>query len=126
MTHFKLIHQLERDIRNQVLIDSLKRLNRKQRTMVYLRRHALPIAAKFFPVLAPIAKGVSAIVAFPLHALHSAETEFHKLAADAASVKAQAVQVALEAEKAAHASTAATLVKVALTPDLPANTITTP
>jgi hypothetical protein len=45
MTHSKLIHQLERDIRNQVLIDSLKRLNRKQRTMVYFRRHALPIAA---------------------------------------------------------------------------------
>ena len=88
--------------------------------------HLLPIAAKFFPALAPIAKGVSAVVAFPLHALHSAETEYHKLAADAASVKAQAAQVALEAEKAAHAATAATLVKVALTPDLPANTITTP
>ena len=88
--------------------------------------HALPIAAKFFPVLAPIAKGVSAIVAFPLHALHSAETEYHKLAASAASVKAEVTQAALEAEKAAHASTAATLVKVALTPDLPANTLTTP
>lgn len=57
MTHFKLLQQLERDIRNQVLIDSLKRLpptplqgsgatgNRKEKPMNYLRRHALPIAA---------------------------------------------------------------------------------
>ena len=53
----KLLSELERDIRNQVLIDSLKRLpptplqgsgatsNRKEKPMNYLRRHALPIAA---------------------------------------------------------------------------------
>jgi hypothetical protein len=47
MTHFKLIHQLERDIRNQVLIDSLKRLNRKQKIMVHLNRNGLRYAFGF-------------------------------------------------------------------------------
>jgi hypothetical protein len=47
MTHFKLIQQLERDIRNQVLIDSLKRLNRKQKIMVHLNRNSLRYAFGF-------------------------------------------------------------------------------
>lgn len=45
MTRFKLLEQLERDIRNQVLIDSFKRLNRKQRTMVFIRRNFAAITA---------------------------------------------------------------------------------
>jgi hypothetical protein len=78
--------------------------------------HVLPIAAKFFPALAPLAKGISAVAAFPLHALHSAETEYHKLAADAANAKLAVTQAALTAEQAAHAATSATLVKVATSP----------
>jgi hypothetical protein len=39
----KLFAALERDIRNQVVIDSLKRLNRKQKLMVQIHRHALHI-----------------------------------------------------------------------------------
>jgi hypothetical protein len=46
MTH-KLIDTLERDIRNQVLIDNLKRLNRKQKIMVHLNRNGLIYAFGF-------------------------------------------------------------------------------
>lgn len=35
----KLLDQLERDLRNQVLIDQMKRLNRKGKLMVYINRH---------------------------------------------------------------------------------------
>lgn len=41
----KLFDQLERDIRNQVVIDSFKRLNRKQKIMVQLRKHPFEYAA---------------------------------------------------------------------------------
>lgn len=85
--------------------------------------HVLPIAAKFFPVLAPFAKGVAAVAAFPLHVLHSAEAEVAKVEAAAASAKLAvtnaalvAGQAALAAEQAAHAQTSATLIKVATTP----------
>ena len=47
MTHTNLIQQLERDIRNQVLVDNLKRLNRKQKLMVHLHRNAFPYAFVF-------------------------------------------------------------------------------
>lgn len=39
MTHFKLLAELERDIRNQVVISQMLRLNRRQKLMVSLRRH---------------------------------------------------------------------------------------
>jgi hypothetical protein len=38
VTHFKLLAELERDIRNQVIIDQMKRLNRKQKLMVFANR----------------------------------------------------------------------------------------
>jgi hypothetical protein len=41
----KLLEQIERDIRNQVLFDQMKRLNRRQRLMVFLRRNSLVLAA---------------------------------------------------------------------------------
>ena len=45
MTHklIELIEQLERDIRNQVVIDSLKRLTRKQSIMIFIRRRRLTL-----------------------------------------------------------------------------------
>jgi hypothetical protein len=81
--------------------------------LFFLIFHFLPILAKFFPMLAPIAKGLSAVVAFPLHALHSAEAELAKLEAAAATAKATASAAALVTEQAAHASTTAALVKIA-------------
>lgn len=45
MTHFKLLAELERDIRNQVTINNMLRLNRKQKLMVQLRKHPLEYAA---------------------------------------------------------------------------------
>ena len=51
MTHFKLIAELERDIRNQVVIDRMKRLNRPQRAQVFLIRNRLPA---IFLVLAAV------------------------------------------------------------------------
>ena len=51
MTHFKLLTHLERDIRNQVIIDQMKRLNRRQRLMVTLRRNALNLAAAVLGLL---------------------------------------------------------------------------
>lgn len=44
MTHFKLIDELERDIRNQVLIDNMLRLNRRQKLMVLAKRFNYPLA----------------------------------------------------------------------------------
>lgn len=49
MSHFKLLAEkllaeLERDIRNQVLIDQMKRLNRKQKLMIYVRTHIRQLA----------------------------------------------------------------------------------
>lgn len=43
MTHFKLLAELERDIRNQAVIDRMKQLTPKGKIMVQLRRY--PIAA---------------------------------------------------------------------------------
>lgn len=45
MTHFKLLAELERDIRNQVTINNMLRLNRKQKFMVQLRKYPLEYAA---------------------------------------------------------------------------------
>jgi len=47
MTHFKLIEQLECDIRNQVVIDQLKRLNRRHKLMVHIQRNAWRIVIGF-------------------------------------------------------------------------------
>lgn len=47
MTHFKLLAELERDIRNQVRFNNMLRLNRRQRIMVQLQR-----ATRFNYVLA--------------------------------------------------------------------------
>lgn len=44
MPHFKLIEQLERDIRNQVVIDQMKRLDWKQKLWVYVNRHPIELA----------------------------------------------------------------------------------
>jgi hypothetical protein len=41
----KLLGAIERDIRNQVLFDRMKRLNRRQRLMVFLRRNKIPLIA---------------------------------------------------------------------------------
>ncbi len=51
MTRFKLIAELERDIRNQVVIDLMKRLSRMQRMKVFLIRNRLLL---FFLVLAAV------------------------------------------------------------------------
>jgi len=51
MTRFKLIAELERDIRNQVVIDLMKRLSRMQRMKVFLIRNRLFL---FFLVLAAV------------------------------------------------------------------------
>ncbi len=51
MTHFKLIAELERDIRNQVVIDRMKRLSRLARLKVFLIRNRLLI---FFSALATV------------------------------------------------------------------------
>jgi hypothetical protein len=40
----KIASTIERDIRNQVVIDKLKRLNRKQKLMVYARTHIRQLA----------------------------------------------------------------------------------
>jgi hypothetical protein len=39
MTHFKLLAQIDRDLKNQVLFDSLKRPTRRTRLMIHLRDH---------------------------------------------------------------------------------------
>jgi hypothetical protein len=46
LTH-KLVTQLERDIRNQVRINAMLGLNRRQRLMVYARRNTLNLAFLF-------------------------------------------------------------------------------
>lgn len=69
----------------------------------------LPILGKAFPALAPIAKGLHAVFAYPAHALHAAELSISKAAHAATEIK-------LAAETAAHASTQATLIKVATSP----------
>jgi len=51
VTHFKLIAELERDIRNQVLIDRMKRLSRPRRAQVFLIRNRIPL---FFLSLATV------------------------------------------------------------------------
>ena len=51
MSHFKLIAELERDIRNQVLIDRMKRLSRPRRAQVFLIRNRI---ALFFLSLATV------------------------------------------------------------------------
>ena len=47
MSHFRLIAELERDIRNQVVIDNLKRLNRRQKIMVFVTRNGWRIVIGF-------------------------------------------------------------------------------
>jgi hypothetical protein len=44
MTHFKSTDELERDIRNQVLFDSMRRLNRRQKLMILAKRFNYPLA----------------------------------------------------------------------------------
>jgi len=51
VTHFKLIAELERDIRNQVVIDRMRRLSRLRRAQVFLIRNRLPA---IFLVLATV------------------------------------------------------------------------
>ena len=51
MTHFKLIAELERDIRNQVVIDRMRRLSRLRRAQVFLIRNRIPL---FFLSLATV------------------------------------------------------------------------
>jgi len=51
VTHFKLIAELERDIRNQVVIDQMKRLSRLARLKIFMSRHRLSL---FFLALAMI------------------------------------------------------------------------
>jgi hypothetical protein len=51
VTHFKLIAELERDIRNQVVIDQMKRLSRPAHCKVFLIRHRLLL---FFSALATV------------------------------------------------------------------------
>jgi len=43
VSHFKLIAELERDIRNQVVIDQMKRLSFSSRIKILLLRHRLPL-----------------------------------------------------------------------------------
>jgi len=43
VSHFKLIAELERDIRNQVVIDQMKRLSIGSRLKILLIRHRLPL-----------------------------------------------------------------------------------
>ena len=43
MSHFKLIAELERDIRNQVVIDQMKRLTPGVKCMIFARRYRLPL-----------------------------------------------------------------------------------
>ena len=78
--------------------------------LFFLVFHVLPALAKFYPPLAPFAKALSGLVAFPLHALHAAETA----AADAAHAVTQAslatTQAQLASVQAAHAATQAALV----------------
>lgn len=87
---------------------------------------ALPVLAKAYPVFAPIATLAAKIMGYPLHLLHAAELEIVKLAHEAIQAKLTTTQTQLASEQAAHAATTATLVKVALTPDLPASTVTIP
>ena len=51
MSHFKLIAELERDIRNQIVIERMKRLSRMQRMQVFLIRNRLLL---FFLILAAV------------------------------------------------------------------------
>lgn len=60
MTHFKLLAELERDIRNQVIIDQMKHLNRKQKAMIYVRTHIRQLALILnFVILAFLILGVA-------------------------------------------------------------------
>ena len=45
MSEHKLIQALERDIRNQVTIDRMKRLNRRQRLLVFWNRNCIGLLA---------------------------------------------------------------------------------
>ncbi len=51
MSHFKLIAELERDIRNQVVIDRMRRLSRLRRAQVFLIRNRISL---FFLSLATV------------------------------------------------------------------------
>jgi hypothetical protein len=43
----KIVHEIERDIRNQVRINQMLKLNRRQKLMIYVRRNALNLAFLF-------------------------------------------------------------------------------
>jgi hypothetical protein len=45
MSEYKLIQALERDIRNQVTIDRMKCLNRRQRLLVFWNRNCIGLLA---------------------------------------------------------------------------------
>jgi hypothetical protein len=60
VTHFKLLAELERDIRNQAVIDQMKRLNRKQKAMIYVRTHIRQLALILnFVILAFLILGIA-------------------------------------------------------------------
>ena len=54
MTHFRLAEQLERDIRNQVLIDRMRTVTPRDRLMLHLRDHGrtYTLCALFYGTLA--------------------------------------------------------------------------
>lgn len=74
---------------------------------------ALPLVAAANPAVAPVAKFLSSIIAWPLSELHKAEKAIVSAGwADAKAALAK-IEAALEAEKTAHAATQKTLVQVA-------------
>lgn len=76
----------------------------------------LPLIGMAFPAAAPLAKGLAALVAYPLHALHTAEKAVLSKAITEGKQLISTTETKLTSEIAAHAQTQATLVKVATSP----------
>lgn len=76
----------------------------------------LPLIGLAFPAVAPISKFFAAIIAYPLHALHTAEKDVISKAKTEIESLLSKTQTQLSSEQAAHAQTQATLLKVATTP----------
>lgn len=74
--------------------------------VMVLLHWVLPLLAMAFPPLAPFVKFMSALIAYPLHALHSAEKAI-------VSKTLTETQTSLTAEEAAHEATSDHLVRIA-------------
>lgn len=92
--------------------------------VLFLVHWLLPLLGIAFPAFAPIAKAASAVLALPIHLLHTLEAKAAAAIHATTTATLATTTTQLASEVAAHAATTATLVQVALTPDVaptPAN-----